>query len=541
MRRSRLNIFAIVFVLVAALFTGCKTQGEDELSPSNQKKTYLQFSMAGIQMPNASTRAQGNNPSINTDAQEFEDYVGELAVLVYEATTEGKLVASHFTTYKSFTMVLEPVDGIKYHFCFVANYPESWKNTLQGIKFYKDVAPTLRVLQTFKSRDTGVELYDGASADAYFPMARIYENQAVTKGGSITNPIPFTPTTTSAGSVDPVSTWSESTETPGIQKTVNLVRSSAKIGLTLSGEGLRDVTGVDLVNVPTQHSFMELAALPSPETLETKTFQGTIPTTESSFYTQMYIPERLLGMKAKTEIGWSASSSQLIGNPTYIKITMKSGRIYTIPVITNKESDWKDKIPTADYLDMAMNNVAGVNANYSIVRNNNYKYSVYVPADGKELEVLYQVMPWQLVESELQFTQPEYECSLKVVNTETKATRDLDDIFQEVLLSPNEIVEVTFEITKPVGAIWSASITNGLNYLFTGKTYDRVEPDIIGANPSKTYTFQIKPRQEFTTEPYYTQFYIVVDGKELNLDPNSHNSYMDGGGSQRWRIKQVMY
>lgn len=543
MLRNKLNIFAVVLSLVATLFTGCKKQGEDELSPSNHGKTYLQFSMAGIQMPNASTRAQGNAPSINTDANDFEDYVGELAVLVYEAT-DGKLVKSHFTTYKSFTMEMEPVDGTNYHFCFVANYPQSWKHTLQGIKFYKNMAPTLRALQTFNSRDTGVELYNGASADAFFPMSRIYESQTVTKGGTFANPIPFTPVTTDTGLLGPVSTWPESTETAGTQQTVNLVRSSAKIGLTLKGEGLKDVTSVELVNVPTQHSFMELAALPSPETLETtKTFKGTIPTTESSFYTQMYIPERLLGVKAKTEMGWDASTSQMKGNPTYIEIAMKSGRIYTIPVITNKESDWKDKNPTADYLDMAMNNIDGVNANYSIVRNNNYQYSVYVPADGKELEVLYQVMPWDLVESELQFTQPEYECSLKVVDATTYDTkRTLDDISQEILLSPNEIVEVTFEITKPVGAIWSASITNGLNYLFTGKTYDRVEPDIIGANPSKTYTFQIKPRQEFTTEPYYTQFYIVVDGKELDLNPKRRrDSYMDGGGSQRWRIKQVMY
>ena len=153
-------------------------------------------------------------------------------------------------------------------------------------------------------------------------------------------------------------------------------------------------------------------------------------------------------------------------------------------------------------------------------------------------------MPWRLIESELQFTQPEYKCTLKVIDATTnKIKRTLDDISQEVLLSPNEIVEVTFKITKPVGAIWSASITNGLNYLFTGNTYDQVvEPDIIGGKPPKTYTFQIKPRQEFTTEPYYTQFYITVDGKELDLDPKRRrDSYMDGGGSQRWRIKQVMY
>ncbi|MBR8766226.1 hypothetical protein IX336_001609 [Porphyromonas levii] len=540
MLRNKLNIFAVVLSLVATLFTGCKKQGEDELLPSNHGKTYLQFSMAGIQMPNVSTRAQGNAPSINTDANEFEDYVGELAVLVYEATTEGKLVKSHFTTYKSFTMEMEPVDGTNYHFCFVANYPQSWKKTLQGIQFYEDVAPTLRKLQSFKSRDTGVELYNGASADAYFPMARIYKNQAVTKGGSITNPIPFTPKTISAGSVDPVSTWSESTETPGIQKTVNLVRSSAKIGLTLTGEGLKDVTKVELVNVPTQHSFMELAALPSPETLETtKAFQGTIPTTESSFYTQMYIPERLLGVKAKTEIGWSASTSQLIGNPTYIKITMKSGRIYTIPVITNKESDWKDKVPTADYLDMAMNNVAGVNANYSIVRNNHYQFNVNIPEDGKELVVNYQVMPWDLIESQLSYKRPVYDFEV-ILKDEMK----LADINTEVLLRDVNYqptgVTIRFKATEPKGVLWAATITNGRDFELSGK-YSGIIFD------GEWNEMTLKPRFPFDKEPRYTQFYITIDGKEIYLGFKTdadgkfilENRFISDGSAEKWRFKQV--
>ena len=141
----------------------------------------------------------------------------------------------------------------------------------------------------------------------------------------------------------------------------------------------------------------------------------------------------------------------------------------------------------------------------------------------------------------MEFTHPKYTCTLKLVDTLTNEETPVTDISQEVLLPSNKVVEVTFKITKPVGAIWSASITNGLNFLFTGTTYDQVEPEIVSGSP-KIYTFRIKPRQEFTTEPFYTQFYITVDGKELNLDPTrAIDSYMNEGGSERWRIKQVMY
>ncbi|WP_244973133.1 fimbrial protein [Porphyromonas levii] len=504
--------------------------------PNNQEVTYLQFSMSGVLASSSQTRVQKDDPSIDTDTDDYEDFVDKVAVLVYDAT-EGGLVKSLFTTYKSFTMELKQS---KYHFCFVANYPSTWN--LEQLNTYDDFKSALKTMQTFNPA-----LYDGATSNStgnkFFPMSRIYENQDIPNGGTITSPIPFQPKTAGNGSIAPISSGT-SKETGRDQSTVNLVRTSAKISLDLKGEGLKNVKKIELYNIAKQHSYMEVstgepAMLPDPAA---RLFKGSdkiiIATTATEFSTKMYIPERLLG-KGSATLGWNKDSDTPVGTPTYIQIEMTSGKLYKIPVIINDPSQWgTDKY----YIDVARNQEKDFPADYSIVRNHDYHFSITIPEDGKELDIALKVMPWDLIESELQFTQPEYECSLKVVNTKTNATRDLDDIFQEVLLSPNEIVEVTFEITKPVGAIWSASITNGLNYLFTGKTYDRVKPDIIGANPSNTYTFQIKPRQEFTTEPYYTQFYIVVDGKELNLYPKrSRNSYMDGGGSQRWRIKQVMY
>ena len=95
--------------------------------------TCLRFSMAGIKLPNASLREQGESPSIQADSKDYEDYVGELAVLIYKVggtDDQSMLFRSLFTTEQSFLMELQPEEGARYHFCFVANYPESWKNTL---------------------------------------------------------------------------------------------------------------------------------------------------------------------------------------------------------------------------------------------------------------------------------------------------------------------------------------------------------------------------------------------------------------------------
>ena len=548
MSRNTLYITLLALLCSTLLSVSCQRMNGGAVPDDDPSRTTcLRFSMAGIELPNL--REQGNNPSIESDPKDYEDYVGELAVLIYKVgatDAQSLLVKSHFTTEQSFLMELQPEEGARYHFCFVANYPESWKNTLEGLKNYADLKKTLQQLENFKSRDTGTPLYDGAvmngTEKSLFPMARIYERQTIPMGGSVTIPKPFTPTTNSSKPLEPVSNWYVSPETGTKQQTVNLVRSSAKVSLNLTGDGVSKIKSIKICNVATQHSFMETSKSAT-VALTDKQFKGSGSITGNSFQAKMYIPERLLG-EGSASLGWDKSSDEPIGTPSYIQIEMVSGVVHKIPIISNQNTQNNTPGSEYTYLDVATGNVLSNHANYSIVRNHHYRYDINVPADGKYLVINFKVMPWQLIQSELQFTRPEYTCTLKVLDATTNATkRTLDDISQEVLLSHNEIVEVTFEITKPVGAIWSASITNGLNYLFTGKTYDQVvEPDIIGQVPPQTYTFQIKPRQEFTSEPYYTQFYITVDSKELDLNPQrTRDSYMDGGGSQRWRIKQVMY
>lgn len=542
MSRNTFYLSLLALICSTLLSVSCQRMNGGAVPDDDPSRiTCLRFSMAGIKLPNASLREQGESPSIQADSKDYEDYVGELAVLIYKVggtDDQSMLFRSLFTTEQSFLMELQPEEGARYHFCFVANYPESWKNTLEGLQTYSALKTTLQKLQDFQS-----QLYDGAvmsgTEKSLFPMARIYENQTIPMGGSVTEPKPFTPTTNRSKPLEPVSNWYISPETGTTQQTVNLVRSSAKVSLNLTGDGVSKIKSIQIRNVATQHSFMETSKSTS-VALTDKQFKGSGSITGNSFKTKVYIPERLLG-EASASLGWNKDSDEPIGTPCYIEITMQSGVVHKIPVISNQNTQNMTPGSEYTYLDVATDNVSSNHADYSIVRNHHYQYDINVPADGKYLVINFKVMPWQLIESELQFTLPKYTCTLKVLNTKTNATRDLDDISQEVLLSHNEIVEVTFQITKPVGAIWSASITNGLNYLFTGKTYDQVEPDIIGSIPPKTYIFQIKPRQEFTSEPYYTQFYITVDGKELDLDPHRANGYMDGGGSQRWRIKQVMY
>ncbi|MGI6074696.1 MAG: hypothetical protein ACOYEA_08675 [Fermentimonas sp.] len=518
----------VVALLGVMLFSGCNPEG-DGPGFSDQKVAYLHFSMSGA-FSNAQTRAQGDTPSIDNDGVDREDFVGELAVLVYKAETNdtnSKLVKSQFTNYKSFLMELEPEDGAKYHLCFVANYPTSWTNTLQGLKTYSDFKTTMSELRVFDAT-----LYDGTTTEKFFPMARVYENQDIPTGGTITNPIPFQPKTEVAGSILPVSSW-PSTETGNTQKTVNLVRTSAKISLNMTGEGLKDVEKVELFNVASQHSFME--STKSSELLNPQlTFKGIdkIAADATSYSGKLYVPERLIG-KASENMGWDVGQDVPKGTPTYIQITMKSGQLYKIPVIVNGPMG-------SGYLDFAR----GDGADYSIVRNNHYKYDIAVPEDGKELQIKYEVMPWDLIESEMSYKRPKYSFELKVVNkiSDNDSTETLYPEIGEVLLPENSYVDITFKISEPVGALWVASITNGLDFELTGNFRDVVNKTDIVEPTAKEYKMKIKPRAPFYREAKYTQFYIVAEGRELDLGikADEDGKYMGEGGTRRWSIKQVL-
>lgn len=542
-RRFRIDYLLLLPCLLWVV--GCTTVFDPEVKSEETSKTYLHFSMAGVELPNH-TRAQGDLPSINSDTNEYEDYVRELAVMMYDATT-GELYKQHFTTYQSFVIEIEP-KAPDCHICFVANYPESWRNTLQGLRTYTDFTAALKGLTEFKSRDTGNELYDGASSESLFPMARIYENQTLPTGGTVSNPKPFTPTLPISKVLSPVSSWGESWEEGKTLSGVHLVRSAAKITLNIRVGGLKDITKIELHNVPSQHSYMEETKL-SGILPTAKLFNGSDrlgSSTALTFNTQMYLPERLLG-EATSSLGWNTTHDQPIGTPTYIQITMKSGRTYKIPVVTISKQATPG--PTTTYLDIARNQEPSIKADYSIYRNNHYKYEIVVPVDNKELDLRYMLLPWTHVTSTMSYARPRYDFRLFDSNvagdvppsTHTPQT----SIDQEVLLVDQTPATIYFKIDAPKGTFWQATITNGRDFKLEGKTQG-----IVGETDG-WYRMTLTPRYPFESQPRYAQFYITLEGKEIYLGykPASggtgatlelDNRYIGDGTSAQWKFKQVM-
>lgn len=357
--------------------------------------------MSGIKMPgDSNTRAQGDQLSVNSDRTDREDYVARLAVLVYDATT-GELVKASFVYNSDFVLGIPLAQGDKkkFHFCFIANFPMSWGNTLLGIKTYEGLKQTLQEIEPFRSRDRGLELYDGAGEDYYFPMSRIYENNMVWAAQPTTreNPQTFQPKSEGNGSLKPISSYPTKKETSEDQATVNLIRTAAKVSIRIS-KGAEGVKRVVMQNIKPVHSYMESNSSSNQlirrefKVADEEAFEG------GTYQAQMYIPENILGVSGPNLYWDTLKKEPGKGSICYITIVMKDGSSYNIPIISNELGE-------DDYLDIAYGQNHNNIPNFNIIRNHEYQFDITVPplTSDLDIKVRYVVKPWEVRKIEIPF------------------------------------------------------------------------------------------------------------------------------------------
>lgn len=403
MSRYYRYIYTAVLVLSTLLSTGCRRGGEEPQPHVGSALTYLEVSVSGIRMPQGTTRAQGSDLSINTDAADREDYVNILAVLIYDAT-DGKLVSAKFARSPKFTIEAEINASRKYHVCFLANYSLSWENTLQGLRTYDDFLFTMKELRDFSNTPLNIQLFNGATDTSFLPMSRIYLNQTLPKGGSALAPLPFKPITNGNGDLHPVSNRTTDKETGDEQTTVNLIRTSAKVSVTIkvSDGKYSDINYVKLCNIQPAHSFayIEKSTVSSDRELIFKNMGvEDFEKATSPVKSVMYIPENLLGVNTM-QLHWDTTKDLPKGGINYIEISMKDGTYWRIPVITATSQDLLGK----DYYRYARGGYSN-KADYSTVRNHAYDFVINVPSLKADLDmtVHYQVKPWVVNNIDIEF------------------------------------------------------------------------------------------------------------------------------------------
>ncbi|MBR8802804.1 FimB/Mfa2 family fimbrial subunit [Porphyromonas levii] len=533
-RTNTLFTKGLALFALLGLLPSCVLQDARDVSAD---KVYFTFNIGSALSHQGGLRAHDSTaPQINQDDLDFEDRVERLAVFVFDSSTSA-LAGSVFTSATSFKLKIDKPGT--YDFYFLANYDAAAVASTMKVEDFTTRGQVEAYLK--KPQLSGGKFFKSmVDAGSYVPMARIYKSQEVGEGGTYMAPKPFHPTVGDVinHQLKPISSYGNDYQSKTPQETVNLVRACAKLSFSLSGNGVQDIKSVKYHNVAADYTFMETPERDKKEGESDVYTAGTEQKLELPAYdpakpngpimVSAYVPERLF---VNTNPSWTDHTTNGIN---FITITMKSGKEYEIPVITN------DKI-SGSYMDFAI----GTGANYSVIRNHHYRYNITVPADDKELVVNYQVMPWTLVESEMSYARPAYDFTLKVVKEiggvviEEKKYSELG----EVIVPPDCYVDISFKITEPRGNMWVASITNGLDFELRGDFKDLVAPaEIVGSNPDKVYNMQIWPRAEYYKEAKYTQFFITVEGRELDLSvkPGNLGKYLGEGSTKRWNIKQVM-
>ncbi|WP_436414037.1 fimbrial protein [Petrimonas sp.] len=419
---------------------------------------------------NVSLRSQGNAPSLNQDETDLEDYVKNIAVIVFQTSSNKKLGEYYeYTTNGisgTFTFKLEVGRG---DFFFIAN-------TAKTEAEFKVMSRAN--LEAFLQSLNNFPYVHGLNATDpyYFPMSRVYTNQLIPKGGTEADPVQFLPDGNTR---------------------VELIRTIAKVEINISGEYKDNVTNVELVNGVNQFSFVK----------RSDNAGMTLRTTDNAFYRpdatnqpnlwRFYTPE----VNFTTQPTWGTNPQNL----NYIKISTDFGRDYLLPIVSNSPK-------TGDYLAFATGQVAGTSPNYSIIRNDHYKFDVEIKP--KELNVSLNILPWELISSKKEFrpyTEMEY---LPTWNPEPPVVKQPYNAESGAVY---DVATFTFNLLHPIGGIWKATLTNGLEFAF--------EPGSPTTGTSGIdYQIKIVALKPPTTTVHTTEFYLMINGVEVDPD-----TYIEGG------------
>lgn len=482
---------AIRIVLVSFLVMMLSSCVKDRFSPENELFTYL----------SASLRGQKEH-SINKDNEAFEDRVGSVAMLVFKS---GGTVREAFyynntpNTVSHIPATKVPVGELDIF--VLANVLES---EVEGLKYRSKL---MDYLGTMKNAENYVE---GATESNPFPMARVYLRQYIGEGGTQANPKKWSPTPIVDKPLFPISHYGVESAPNGF---VGLVRPFAKVSISLQGEGAGDVESITYYNIRNSYSLMEKA----PKGAKTGEIYNKMVTTKPDVKEyKIYVPEYLF------EEGTTWDNENKSQNKVfYFELKTKAGRVLTVPVASN--------VPSGDYRKQVINPVSGTIPNFDVIRNNHYQYTITVSKDAKKIEVEAKVMPWTKLTSIYNVAKPK--CSL-IITQDSGEAQIVGD--KTVEIKQQGKIKCTLQLSSPEGAIWRASLTNGLDFKISGTTLGIADSDL-----TKKYEFFIQPSKAFTGTPRFTELYITVDGLEVQVVPKFIEQNKPAGKGWRTVIKQV--
>ncbi len=350
-------VYILSFCLTIVLFNGCDGTIEPEIQ-DDMEVVYLTITRA---------YAAGQE-TFNDDEVDFEDRVHDLAMLVFDSST-GEKVCEYFDANISFsekrkTFTVKLIPGQR-DFYFVANMPMAELQTIAD----------KTAMEGYMSRLNGFDtsFYLQATREKGFPMSRVYLNQQITKGGTIYQPEPFS---------------------PDGEERVRLIRIVAKLEIILTGNP-ETVDYITYHNAYTQFQFK----MPEIDTPTNGFHSGnlsftspiTTPVSDTLIY---YMPEAVM-----SAVAWDSLSTTANRPINYFTIHTFNNKIYEVPIVVNGTAAQTNYVSFAKGQEPAN----ATSPNYSIVRNNLYRYTINMPIEDYYIAVHAEVLPWLRRSQKIEF------------------------------------------------------------------------------------------------------------------------------------------
>ncbi len=363
-----IKIKYVAIFLLAIAVGGCQKQTDKIEQPDNDNN------LVHIAISTRAAHIDGKE-SINRDNDDFEDHVHSLAMVVFDHTT-GEKVAQYYTEDfgggdKHFAFSSQMTPGQR-DFYFVANLLPGMKEAFKAVNSRSEMEAQMRSFQELPDGSTFpmyTNLYLGASEKKGFPMARVYSNQTIVKGGTIYQPLPFHPT-----------------EGATTEDCVRLVRVVAKVEVIFDAEDANYVAKVELGNASRKFAFI-------PQSVPTTEYKSDIEMKRVAGKNSWiaYMPAAYV----ETSTIWNTLGTPDHKPINYFRITDTRGRSYEIPIITHNGA-----IPGGGaYLPFAQGKVVSSKPEYTIYQNHHYKYEIKnLP---NQIEIFYSVTHWNVVNKEL--------------------------------------------------------------------------------------------------------------------------------------------
>lgn len=162
---------------------------------------------------------------------------------------------------------------------------------------------------------------------------------------------------------------------------------------------------------------------------------------------------------------------------------------------------------------------------YSLMRNTVYRVIGQFQSPDNKLDLQVVPVPWDVAPSEIGYEVEDDDYSFDVFDTTDE--KSIDGIVQYPYTpaggSPrneSSYVGYRFTLTAPAGAIWTATITNGLEFGFASEGSvpgtTAVSKGIAGPDPAE---IRIKANKPWIGAARSTYLYITVNGKKLKINP----------------------